>query len=63
MRAHTATHLLNWSLRNLTSDARQNGSQVGEDRLYFEVFMAVSVQSDQRIRAVLYKRTYDLQPN
>lgn len=40
MRAHTATHLLNWSLRKLTSDARQNGSQVGEDRLYFEVFTA-----------------------
>ncbi|XP_078314181.1 alanine--tRNA ligase, cytoplasmic-like isoform X2 [Crassostrea virginica] len=40
MRAHTATHLLNWSLRQLTNDARQNGSKVGEDRLYFEVFTA-----------------------
>ena len=44
MRAHTATHLLNWSLRQLTNDARQNGSKVGEDRLYFEVFTAVSSQ-------------------
>ncbi|XP_061172354.1 alanine--tRNA ligase, cytoplasmic-like [Saccostrea echinata] len=63
MRAHTATHLLNHSLRHLASDARQNGSHVEEDRLYFEVFTAkkldtvVDVTELQReVREVIERR-------